>query len=67
MYNEKYPNQKFEMSYLDSVLLPQSDDEFTVWLGAQGSDFTFTIVGSFAKAIVAAFSTVLLAFAASMF
>ncbi len=46
VWNEKRPDKPFEMSYLDSVLLPNSPDNFVVWLGAQGGPFTFDVLAS---------------------
>ena len=46
VYNDRLQEPKYEMSYLDSVLLPQSSDDFTIWLAAQNGNFTVTIKAS---------------------
>ena len=46
VYNENYNNIKFQMDYIDSVLLPITDDNFIVWIGAAGDSFTFDILKS---------------------
>lgn len=57
-------DKKFEMSYIDSVLLPQSEDDFVIWLGAQGSDFTIDIKASDSRSLIARiFATMMAVFA----
>jgi hypothetical protein len=46
-------NKKFEMSYNDEVLLPNSEDSFVIWLGANNSDFRVSIFAANSKTLVA--------------
>lgn len=45
-------SKKFEMSYVDSVLLPQTSDDFIIWLGAQGDNFKINILASNSRNLI---------------
>eukprot|EP00347_Sterkiella_histriomuscorum_P021995 403332048 len=49
-YNQRYqPNNDktlFEMSHVDSVLLPETEDPFVIYLAALGGDFNITVTAS---------------------
>lgn len=61
-YNSKtQPNNDktlFEMSHIDSVLLPESSTEYAIWLGAYGNDFNITVIASSAMRLIASLSTI---------
>ena len=61
VYNENIPDKKFEMSYLDSVLLPNSKDNFIVWLAAVGGDFTVKVTASNSVRTIVGFVSVAIA------
>lgn len=48
------------MSHVDSVLLPETEDPFVIWLGAQNGDFNITIIASNAYKLIIALSAVVM-------
>lgn len=62
-WNKNYqPNNDktmFEMSHVDSVLLPETEDPFVIWLGAMGGDFNITIIASNAYKVIATLTATL--------
>lgn len=55
------------MSHVDSVLLPESDDPFVIWLGAKDGDFNITIIASYSKTLIAGISALFIACLALVF
>jgi hypothetical protein len=47
VFNNRLKNvRKFDVSKMDTVLLPQSADTFTVYMAARGADFNITVEAS---------------------
>ena len=67
VYNERLNTQKFEMSYLDSVLLPSSADNFIIWLGAKGNNFKVNVLASNSKNVVMGLGLLVIGMTASLF
>ena len=44
------------MSHVDSVLLPETEDPFVIWLGAKDGDFNITVIASNAYKLITALS-----------
>jgi hypothetical protein len=58
--------RKFDVTKVDKVLLPNSADNFTVYLAARGSNFNITVVAS-DSVITRALALICLAMIALMF
>ena len=50
----------FEMSHIDSVLLPESPTTYAIWLGAVGNDFNITIIASNSLRLMSSFAAIAL-------
>ncbi|CDW75398.1 UNKNOWN [Stylonychia lemnae] len=59
--------RRFEMSHVNEVLLPHSDDTYTVFLASQKSDFNITLTKSNALYIIAGISTMLMGLISMLF